>query len=85
MVRSEQIAKYKEVGFFSLVTVLVGKQYSLLTHPLFDYSQWLHNIFRSEFSLLESILRHVALEESSQNSKTLGELKKKIFHLLASC
>lgn len=44
-----EIAKYKEDRFFSLVTVLVGKQYSLLTHPLFDYSQWLHNIFRSDF------------------------------------
>lgn len=61
----ERLPNTKELGFSSLVTVLIGKQCSLLTHSLFYYSQGLHNICRLDFSFFESSLRHMALEESS--------------------
>lgn len=73
----------KELCFSIVVTVLVGKQFSLLTHPLFDHSQWLHNMFRSVFFFWwgGSWLRHMALEESSQNPKTLRGFKETNFPL----
>lgn len=75
--RWARLPNTKELGFSSVVTVLVGKLHSLLTRPLFDYSQWLHNILRSDI-FWEVVVgggswsRHVVLEASSQNPDTQG-------------
>jgi len=80
---SERLPDTKELGFSSLVAILVGKQYGLLPpHPcplLITANDCITFVDQNYyfFLFLEHWLRHVAPEESLWMPKTLREFKKK--------